>query len=107
MKIKLSDLHRIIKEAAAGTPEIQAGDWVKYINKPDWVQSNDVGQVQRIFKRNDGKMIATVSYGQVSTDNFLENLMLASSEEIKAAQEKQEADRSYMAKMINTSREGT
>lgn len=101
--MKLSRLRQIIKEEASSGRPIQKGDWVKMINEP-----KNVGRITQTYHDGNKKQVAVVNLGSASREPVpLDDLILATDEEIKTALASNERDRSMMAKMIDTSKEGT
>lgn len=110
MKIKVGQLRALIKEAlmeAWGDENLDVGDWVKLAD----------GTVSEILKFEEKEYkgqsywlvtIRTVDgTRQQRADVMLQGAKRASPEEIQQTQSKWGSEREWMAKHIDTSREGT
>lgn len=115
MKIKLSELRSIIKEALEETHAInnfKVGDWL-VINDPD--QGFDgQGLVAKLFKLEKmgnfeiAHVKTTFGYDKARrADLMFQNARLATPEEVAQAQKAGDAERNRLSKVIDTSREGT
>ncbi len=110
MKIKVGNLRALIREALAeawGDAKLDTGDWVKLAD----------GTVSEILKFEEKEYkgqsywlctIRTVDgTRQQRADVMLKGATKASPEEIQQTQAKWGSEREWMAKNIDTSREGT
>lgn len=111
MKIRLGELRRLISETIASTQQFKAGDWV-VLQKKD-VRDRHAGKAVEIVRMEPHgtyeMCVIRTADGTSSqrADIMLNGARMASPGEIQRAQSELSKEQAWMAKNIDTSREGT
>lgn len=112
MKIKLGTLRRYISEAMEGPSEqFKVGDWVVLQKKDSWDRHGGKAvEIARMEPRGNITMCVIKTADGTSSqraDIMLQGARMATPEEIQQSQGNLSKEREWMAKSIDTSREGT
>lgn len=111
MKIRLGELRRLISEAIDEVGQFKPGDWVVLQKQQSWDRNGGKAvQILKIEPHGNYDMCVIKTYDGTSSqraDIMLKGARMATPDEIQKSQADMSQEQEWMAKGIDTSREGT